>query len=95
MHLTFLAPLPLLLAACTTAVPPDTSLPFFGDGYRTSGDACRLLGEALVTQDYLDHTADLVACPADMDGLVSFVRETGAREIFRREGYIAYSVPKA
>ena len=84
-----------LAAACTPAAPPppDTTLPFFGSGYRAEADPCRRLGESPATSNWLDDAADLVGCPEDMENLGVFVTETGAREAFRQDGYIAYSVP--
>lgn len=92
-----LVPTLVVLTACTPvpapAPLPETSLPFFGDGYRAEGDLCRRLGESAETINYLDHTADLVGCPEDMENLGVFVTETGAMEVFRQDGYIVYSVP--
>ena len=93
MRLPALSLLTLSLLACAPATVPPTSLPFFGDGYPASGDACRRLGESAQTVDYLDHTADLVGCPDTMPGLNDFVAQTGAREVFRQDGYVVYSVP--
>ncbi|MEM9578714.1 MAG: hypothetical protein AAF999_17090 [Pseudomonadota bacterium] len=90
--LTFAA-LPLLVA-CTPTPLPDTSLPFFGDGYRAEGDQCRRLGESEETSEYLDDMADLVGCPEDMENLGVFVADTGAVEVFRQDGYVVYSVPQ-
>ncbi len=87
-----LAALPLIIA-CTPAPPPDTTLPFFGDGYRADGDQCRRLGESPETSEYLDDMADLVGCPEDMENLGVFVADTGAVEVFRQDGYVIYSVP--
>lgn len=84
----------LLIAACTpvpATAPP--SLPFFGNGYRFDGDACRRLGEDAYTNQFLDDAADLVGCPADLENLGVFVIDTGAQEVARRDGYILYSVP--
>ena len=87
----------LLGAACTPepepVVLPETSLPFFGDGYPAAGGPCRNLGESAETINYLDHTADLVGCPEAMKGLAAFVTETGAIEAFRQDGYVVYSIP--
>ena len=83
-----------LLTACAPTPPPVTGgLPFFGDGYRFKGDACRRIGESPATQDYLDDAADLVGCPADLENLGVFVIDSGAQEVARRDGYILYSVP--
>ena len=95
MRLTTLT-IPLtLLIGCTPepSPPPETDLPFFGDGYRAEGDMCRRLGESAVTINYLDHTADLVGCPESMENLGIFETETGAREVFRKDGYVVYTVP--
>lgn len=85
------------LAACTPepapAPLPPTDLPFFGDGYRAEGDMCRRLGESADTIDYLDHTADLVGCPENMENLGVFVTDTGAIEVARKDGYVLYSIP--
>lgn len=83
-----------VIAACAPA--PVTSLdplPFFGDGYRFKGDACRRLGESPQTAEYLDHTADLVGCPEDLENLGVFVIDSGAQEVDRIDGYVIYSVP--
>ena len=88
--------LPLALMACTpepAAPPTETTLPFFGTGYRAEGDPCRRLGESADTIDYLDHTADLVGCPENMENLGAFVTETGALEVARQDGYVIYSIP--
>ena len=81
----------ILLVGCTAPVP---SLPFFGDGYRFSGDPCRRVGESAETVNYLDHTADLVGCPADMETLDDFVADTKAVEVFERDGYKVFSIPR-
>lgn len=94
MRLIPAALVPLMITACTPMpdAPPETTLPFFGDGYRAEGDQCRRLGESAETVEYLDHTADLVGCPEDMENLGVFVTETGAVEVFRQDGYVVYSV---
>lgn len=98
MRLTPLLLLPALLAGCASdTVPspdPDTALPFFGNGYRSEDDPCRRVGESPETVDYLDHTADLVGCPATMENLNGFVAETGAIEAFEQDGYKVFSIPR-
>ena len=85
----------LLLTACAPEPAPVTgSLPFFGDGYRFKGDACRRLGESPATAEYLDDAADLVGCPADLENLGVFVIDYNAQEVARQDGYILYSVPR-
>ena len=74
-----------LLAACETATPytpPATDLPLLG-GYRDTADQCQKVGESAATVEYLDHTADLVACPADYEGLGVFQVDTGGVEVAR------------
>ena len=98
MRLILLSGVAALTAACTPPpsgpdTPPATSLPFFGNGYRAEGDQCRRLGESPETAEFLDHTADLVGCPEDMENLGVFVTDTGAIEAFRQDGYVVYSVP--
>lgn len=94
MHrLTFVAC--LAIAACTPQ--PETAtqdpLPFFGDGYRFDGDACRRVGENAFTNQFLDDAADLVGCPEDLENLGVFVLDTGAVEVARVDGTVLYSVP--
>lgn len=107
MRALFLAP--LALAACSTAainpasepatdtpgfyLPEGAELPLFGLGYRANGDQCRNVGENEYTVELLDDSADLVACPADMENLGLFAAETGGIEVGRGGGYVLYSVP--
>jgi hypothetical protein len=83
-----------LIAACDTAPDPvASSLPFFGDGYRFDGDACRRLGEDDYTNQFLDDAADLIACPEGLENLGVFVTDSGAIEVDRRDGFVLFSVP--
>ena len=91
-RLAVLALIPAL-AACQPEPVPMEPLPLFGTGYRFKGDACMRVGENDYTNQFLDHTADLVACPEDMENLGVFVLDTGAEELARRDGYLLYSVP--
>jgi hypothetical protein len=85
----------ILLAACEPRPEPATQdpLPFFGNGYRFEGDACRRVGENAYTNQFLDDAADLVGCPEDLENLGVFVTDTGAIEVARTGGYVLYSVP--
>lgn len=86
--------LPLMaVAACVPPPPTPVVLPFFGDGYRADGDQCRRLGENELTAEFLDHTADLVGCPEDMENLGIFAIDTGGVEVARIGGFVIYSVP--
>lgn len=95
------APLPLigLFAACelvnptTTPTTNVTDLPFIG-GYRDPADVCEKLGENELTVNYLDHTADLVGCPEDYEGLGVFQIDTGGVEVARVEGWVLFSVAR-
>ena len=91
-HLATLALVPLL-AACQPAPPPEP-LPLFGTGYRAEGDPCLRVGENSYTNQFLDDSADLVACPEDMENLGVFALDTGGVEVARRDGYVLYSVPR-
>lgn len=87
-----------LLAGCevtkptTTPTTNVTDLPLMG-GYRTPADECEKLGENELTINYLDHTADLVACPTDYEGLGVFQTDTGGVEVARIDGWVLFSVP--
>lgn len=83
----------LALTACAPGPGSNTTLPFFGEGYPAKGDPCRRIGEDDFTNQFLDHTADLVGCPEGMEGLGRFVASTGAVEVARKEGFVLYSVP--
>lgn len=90
-----LLPAALLLAACAPVpVTAPSALPFFGDGYRFEGDACRRVGEDAFTNQFLDDSADLVGCPADLENLGVFVIDFNAQEVARRDGFVLYSVPR-
>lgn len=91
----FLLSIPaVLLAACVPAPEPITApLPVFGDGYRFKGDICRRVGGSDFTIQFLDDSADLVACPEDAENLGVFAIDTSAQEVARRDGYVLYSVP--
>ena len=80
----------ILLSACTATLTP---MPFFGEGYRFEGDQCKRIGENSATNQYLDHTADLVGCPENMEAISAFVVDTGAIEVARIQGYVVYSIP--
>ena len=82
------------VVACTPEPDPTPEpLPFFGDGYRFEGDACRRIGEDAYTNQFLDDAADLIGCPEDLENLGVFVTDSGAVEVARRDGFILYSVP--
>ena len=84
-----------LLAACAPkpghTAGPD--LPFVRE-YRADGDPCFLVGESDDTVEYLDHTADLVACPSDYEGLGVFVTEIGAVQIKQLGSFTLFSVSR-
>lgn len=79
------------LAACAT--PPPADLPLIR-GYRAAADQCKLVGESAYTNQYLDHTADLVACPVGYEGTGVFVTETRALFLERRQDLDLFSVPR-
>lgn len=97
----FLVPVALIgtLAGCevmnptTTPTTNVTDLPLMG-GYRSPADACEKLGENELTVNYLDHTADLVGCPADYEGLGVFQVDTGGVEVARIDGWVLFSVQR-
>jgi hypothetical protein len=80
-----------LLAACA-APPPPLSLTLSPNGYRAEGDQCRLTFETASTVEYFDDSADLSACPADMENLGIVAIDTGRVEVARISGYVLYCV---
>ena len=64
------------------------------DGYRDPADACRRVGETPYTNQFLDDSADLVACPTGGENIGVFVTETGARALEQVGIYTLYSVPR-
>ena len=63
-------------------------------GYRSYDDACRLVGESEEVVDYLDHTADLVACPEGHPGVIELQQEMGAQPVAELDGYVLLSIPQ-
>ncbi|MEP1613639.1 MAG: hypothetical protein ABJL72_17185 [Roseobacter sp.] len=96
MRLIVFIALPFCLTACSSAVitPQPSTLPFLDAPYPAAGDLCRRLGESPKTADYLDHTADLIACPSDMPNLSDFIDQSGAERAFEQDGYVILSVPR-
>ncbi len=63
-------------------------------GYRSADDWCETAGETAFTAEFLDDTADLVACPTGSDAAQSLVASYGARQMAETGGYTIYSVPR-
>ncbi|MDA7428577.1 SH3 domain-containing protein [Primorskyibacter aestuariivivens] len=63
-------------------------------GYRSYDDACQLVGESEAVADYLDHSADLVACPKEHPGIVELQQEMGAQPVTELDGYVLLSIPR-
>ncbi|THD81603.1 hypothetical protein E7811_16510 [Aliigemmobacter aestuarii] len=79
-------------APAPTDAGPE-SLPLMG-GYRAEADPCRRVGEDAFTNQFLDDSADLVACPAGMENMGVFVTETGAVQVAEAAGFVLFSVPR-
>ncbi len=86
-----IVPLGLILLSCTEE-PAGQSLPLL-DGYRDPADQCVRVGENDFTNQFLDHTADLVGCPIGYEGTGVFITETNAVQVAVVDGYELYSVP--
>lgn len=81
-----------LLTACEPVTPPPADpLPLLA-GYRDPADQCVRVGENAYTNQFLDHTSDLVGCPVGYEGIGVFVTETGAVQVGQSQGYILYTV---
>ena len=101
LFVPMIAPVALvgLLAGCevtnptTTPTTNVTDLPLMG-GYRSPADECEKLGENELTINYLDHTAHLVGCPEDYEGLGVFQVDTGGTEVARIDGWVLFSIPR-
>jgi hypothetical protein len=78
--------IPAADAGAPAAFPAN--LPVIGDGYPSSGDACRRLGESDATVDWLDDSAVLVGCPTK-----EAARALGGRMVGIIEGITLVSVP--
>lgn len=74
------------------SAPPAEALRLVA-GYRSYDDACRLVGETEAVVTYLDHTADLVACPEGHAGSVELQQEMGAQPVTELDGYVLLSIP--
>ena len=85
--------LPLACAPAPEPPSPSPGLPLMG-GYRTLGDICQRVGEDAFTNQFLDDSADLVACPETYAALGDFIAITGASEVGLKAGYVLLSVPR-
>lgn len=96
----FVLPL-MILSACddssvgSAGAPPvgPPSLGLFGDGYPQPGDLCYRAGETEVTVNYLDDSADLVACPPGTDP-EAYSDTSGGTPVAVVEGWTLFSVPR-
>ncbi|WP_347309951.1 OmpA family protein [Defluviimonas sp. SAOS-178_SWC] len=68
-------------------------LALFGDGYPGAGDPCTRAGESDFTRDFLDDSADLVACPPSVDADL-FSSNLGGQEVAAFDGWSLISIPR-
>jgi hypothetical protein len=64
----------VILTACTPSAsytPPEASGLVPIRPYPAAGDVCVVVGDSPATQEYLDHTATLVACPLAEGGAIA------------------------
>jgi hypothetical protein len=71
---------------------PDPDLVFVR-GYRSPSDECRLVGESAFTFQFLDDSADLVACPTGSSAMDTLMAETGAPMITQTNSFTFFSLP--
>ena len=81
-------PAEVTAADAAPAFPAD--LVQVGDGYPESGDPCVRVGESEATVDFLDDSADLVACPTREDAAA-----LGGRNVGVIDSYHLVSVPRS
>jgi hypothetical protein len=91
-----------VLGACGGPQPAPLSAPPTGSsndllllsGYRSDKDPCKITGETASTNDFLDHTRDLVSCPENHEAIDVFLATHAAIEVARIDGYILFSVSR-
>ncbi|SFP81208.1 hypothetical protein [Tranquillimonas alkanivorans] len=81
----------LALAACAAAEAPSPLA--VGEPYREPVDQCRWVTERAALDAYARPEADLVACPADYDGIGIFVMDVNARPVGRWGAWQLFEVP--
>lgn len=74
LRFAIIPPALAILTACTPGAsytsPEDSGLVPIR-AYPAAGDVCVVVGESPATQEYLDHTATLVACPLTEAGAIA------------------------
>ena len=92
----------MCLGACGSSQPAPLPAPpaepsndlLLLSGYRSANDPCRRTGETAFTNQFLDHTKDLVSCPENNETIVVFLATHAAIEVARIDGYILFSVSR-
>ena len=84
---------PLGWAPARDLIPASDAL-YLVRGWRQAEDVCRIAGETALTAEFLDDSADLVACPAGHADSLAVQTMDGARVMGQVLDHILLSIPR-